>query len=591
MERRIFLTLALILLIGTGFFLRSIDFADLLHFELDQARDARVVDDGLDGDMFDLPLLGPRAGGTFLRLGPGFYYLQYLSATLFGADPAGMAWFVPILSTAAIVVFFFFVRRAFSLSLSLGLSAMFAVSTYFVLYGRFAWNPNPLPFFLIAGFLALLKAVDPEEKRQRGWFITAAALLAFATQLHFLVFVSAPIIVGLFLLWKRPRLMWSAWVGALCAVLVLYMPMLLNEIETGGRNTAEFFGAVTGKSGKGDHPLVNKLAKNVLEQASGYVVVLSGYERGELPTFKTTPSLDIICDGGCREGLWAGLLSLTFAAVGGLILLFRTFRSPPSRERDFFVLSSLWLGVVFLILTPIAFDYSARFFLILAPLPFVLLGLVLTEAERLLHFRFAWVLVLLPLLALSVTNLFFTLDRLDQLRQGRTEAVRIEGADRILKEKARVTLAQQNDIVDYMERRSREANAPVYMFSEPEHRRALKYLMERRGIDNAVLGFDGVYREGVYFLILRSLSNLENGTRKYRITYDEIDRRAFGSLTLFEFRPKEAFISGIRQDFSLLPKAAEDPGRAPRYTWREWWQERQASDTEAAEDGLDTTAP
>ena len=68
----------LALIIALGFFLRSYHFTDWLHFELDQARDARVVDAALEGGPGELPLLGPKAGGTFLRLGPAFYYLQYL---------------------------------------------------------------------------------------------------------------------------------------------------------------------------------------------------------------------------------------------------------------------------------------------------------------------------------------------------------------------------------------------------------------------------------------------------------------------------------------------------------------------------------
>src|SRR3989344_3840076 len=145
----------LVLLVGLGFFLRTYHFSDWLHFELDQARDARVIDTALHGSALDLPLLGPKAGGTFLRLAPGFYYLQYVSTLIFGGDPTGMAMFVLIFSTASIVIFYVFLRRYFGVRLALGLTALFAVSAYFVMYGRFAWNPNMLPFFVLFGFYAL----------------------------------------------------------------------------------------------------------------------------------------------------------------------------------------------------------------------------------------------------------------------------------------------------------------------------------------------------------------------------------------------------------------------------------------------------
>ena len=138
----------LVAIIGFGFFLRSYHFSDWLHFELDQARDARIVDDGLRGDFFDLPLLGPKAGGTTLRLPPAFYYLEYWSAFVFGGTPAGIAVLGMLLSTASIGVFFLLLRRYFSLFLASSLTLLFAVSEFFVMYGRFAWNPNLIPFFL-----------------------------------------------------------------------------------------------------------------------------------------------------------------------------------------------------------------------------------------------------------------------------------------------------------------------------------------------------------------------------------------------------------------------------------------------------------
>ena len=142
-KRTIFFVLLAIT--ALGFFLRAYHFSDWLHFELDQARDARIVDDGLRGDFFDLPLLGPKAGGTALRLPPGFYYLEYMSAVVFGGTPYGIAAIVMILSTLSIPVFFFLVRRFFSVKLGLLLTLLFAGSEYFVMYGRFAWNPNLIP--------------------------------------------------------------------------------------------------------------------------------------------------------------------------------------------------------------------------------------------------------------------------------------------------------------------------------------------------------------------------------------------------------------------------------------------------------------
>ncbi|NMC87867.1 MAG: hypothetical protein GYA69_05505, partial [Candidatus Moranbacteria bacterium] len=72
--------------LAAGIFLRTYNFHDWLRFNTDQARDAVVVSDFLEGKTA-LPLLGPKAGGTDFKLGPIFYYFQIISAKIFGVSP------------------------------------------------------------------------------------------------------------------------------------------------------------------------------------------------------------------------------------------------------------------------------------------------------------------------------------------------------------------------------------------------------------------------------------------------------------------------------------------------------------------------
>ncbi|MGB4943340.1 MAG: glycosyltransferase family 39 protein, partial [Candidatus Moraniibacteriota bacterium] len=213
-RQRKLIWLGLALIMAFGFFLRSYHFADWLHFELDQARDARVIDAALEGGPSELPLLGPKAGGTFLRLGPGYYYLQYLGATLFGGTPAGMAMIILITSVASIAIFFFLTRRLFPDWLALLLTLAYSTAEYLVMYGRFAWNPNMLPCFILLGMYALLRSVGGGERHPGWWLAVSAAAFGIATQLHFLAFLAVPIFVILFLLLRRPRFQLRAWVAA-----------------------------------------------------------------------------------------------------------------------------------------------------------------------------------------------------------------------------------------------------------------------------------------------------------------------------------------------------------------------------------------
>ncbi|MEI6650081.1 MAG: glycosyltransferase family 39 protein [Candidatus Moraniibacteriota bacterium] len=575
----------LMLIIALGAFLRFSHFPDWLHFELDQARDARVVDDALFGGPGDLTLLGMKAGGTSLRLGPGFYYLQYLSGLLFGPTPVGMATFMPILSVLSIPLFFLFARRYFSERLSLGLTLLFSVSAFLTMYGRFAWNPNPIPFFALLGFYALLRSVEPEARHAGRWFVLAAFAIGFSTHLHFLAFLTLPVVTAAFLLIRRPRFPWKVWTVALAAGLFFYVPVVLNEIDTGGANSKAFIAAVTNKSSQGQHSLAGKLVKDTTEHALGYMVVASGYEGGGFYSFGNTSSQDgsfVTCNSACMRGLKYGILALVIF-VSSLVSLGYLIRNEKNRRKsDVLLLSILWFLVPFFVFLPLAYGFAPRFFLVTAPIPFLLLGFLSEAAGKLLPWkRFVILMTAVAIATLACSNLYRLTKRFEQLGRAGTESVRI-APDRILKELTRVTLGQQSTIVAYLKSRSDEHGYPVYMFSEPQHRRALKYLLDRSGVENGVLGFDGIYREGIYVTILRTQSDLSGATKKYLDKYDTIDTREFGTLTLIEFRPKPEAIQDERQIFDT--STTKTTAALPRYTWREWWQRQNDTGNDTADE-------
>lgn len=582
---------SLIVLVAVGFFLRAYQFSPWLHFELDQARDARVIDHALLDGPAELPLLGPKAGGTFLRLAPGFYYVQYVSGLLFGGTPSGIAFLIMLLSASAVLVFFFFIRRYFSVHLSLLLTALFAVSAFFVMYGRFAWNPNMLPFFVLLGMYALLRSVDSGEEKRERWFLVAVCSLTLATHAHFLAFLALPAIALVFLLIKRPRFSLRVWAGALVVVAVLYLPMALNEWETGGSNTREFLAAVTEKSTKEDHGIVEKFLRDTSEHALGALVITTGFEGATFPTFSLDQGkLVRKCAEKCDRGKWYGVAAAMVFGLSLLALVFFFWREEERKKKDFLLLCGIWFAVTFVLFLPLSYGFAPRFFLLSGMLFIILLGLFLLGVKRICGRRVGGTIISLVVGAFIFSNLFFLSQRFDELARAGSEAID-SAPDRILKERIRVTLEQQNRIVDMLEARSREHNFPVYMFSEPQHRRALKYLMEKRGIENAVLGFDGIYRQGVYFLILRAQSDIEDAVKKYRVNYEIGETSSFGTLIVLELIPKEEAIIGERQDFSV-PKPS-DSKAPPRYTWKEFFMRNGTASTEgdsALEAGEDEAA-
>ena len=575
----------MIAIIGLGFFLRTYHFSDWLHFELDQARDARVIDDALSGGPGELTLLGPKAGGTALRLAPGFYYLEYASALIFGGTPAGMAALVMIFSVLSLPLFYLLIRRFFPRQLSLGLMLLFAVSEYAVMYGRFAWNPNLIPFFSLLGFYALLQSVDHEEPKKSKWFLISVFSLTLATHFHFLAFLALPAILVIFLIIRRPRFSWKTWVMAGAVALVLYTPLLLNEMETGGMNTREFFQAVTEKSNNEKHSLIEKALRDVSEHGLAGMVITTGFEGGTFPAIVIPGQNEWIgwaCDSRCDKGKWYGVAATAVFLVSLFFLAWYWWRAAERRQSDFLLLCGIWFGVTFILFLPLAYDIAPRFFLLSLPLFFVFIGLILLSLRKLFGgSRTARQAIWIILFLFVASNLFFLAQRFDELSRAGIEAVD-SPPDRILKERIRVTLEQEDAIVSFLERRSEETGYPVYMWSEPQYRRALKYLLEKRGVENAVLGFDGIYRQGVYYLILRAQSDLEDALEKYRVNYVVGKTTSFGTLVAIELTPKPEALLGERQDFSKAKPV--EVKKSPRYTWREYFNRNFSQPASTEED-------
>lgn len=211
--------LTFVIIIVLGIFLRFFHLHNWMHFELDQARDAKIVYTAIEEGPGELPLLGPRAAGTFLRLGPAFYYMEYLSALFFPTYPSGTTVIIAILSILSLPLFYLFVNRYFSKKVSLGILLIFSVSVFLVIYARFPWNPNTIPFFALLLFYSLLRVVANKEKKKHLWIYTAAFALALGTQLHFLALVSFSLITIIFLLIKRPKIKLKHWAAAILIIL------------------------------------------------------------------------------------------------------------------------------------------------------------------------------------------------------------------------------------------------------------------------------------------------------------------------------------------------------------------------------------
>lgn len=569
----IIITLSLIILLGA--FLRLYHFSDWLHFELDQSRDAKVIDLALEEGIGNLPLLGPKAAGTFLRLGPAFYYFQYLSALVFGGTPSGMALIMALFGIGAIPLFYFLVKRYFADKLSLALTFLFSVSLFLIMYSRFSWNPNALPFFVLLTFLAMLRSADPEDPKKKWWLVIFFISLAIATQLHFLALVILPAIAFFFFLVRLPKAKWYFWIIGVAAALLFYFPPILNDIKTGGDNIGQFLKVAAGRSTKDEHRIVEKLIRNYSEQSLGSWLILSGQENAEWPKFTLAGwRLEAACDQTCRDRLvWGGIAGALFT-LGIILMLWNFFRlrKEEGKRKDFLLLSMLWFAIVFFFYTPIAYDLSPRFLLLIAPLSFIFLGFIIEFGEKYLPKNWKY-LPLVLIMVLAFMNLQSAQKRFSELATAPTIAAKID-TDKILKEKMRVTLEQQYRIIDYVESFYQKNGFPVYLNSDPQYRRSFLYHLDQRAIlrDDLrnVTSSHKIYQNGNYFLIYPTLSDTGADLKKYEASYNMIGKKEFGTLTVFQLEPKKEAVNAVQQE--IQPKtgpAKSAPGVPLRYRWKE----------------------
>ena len=372
-------TVALILfgIISVGIFLRTYQFHDWLRFNADQSRDASLVSHVVDGNVA-WPLLGPKAGGTTFKLGGAFYYLQIVSAKVFGNSPDKMAYPDLFASILTIPLLFLLMRRAFQARTALLLTAGLSVSVFAIKYARFAWNPNSAPLYSILFLYALLAIADAKTVKKLRWALVAGVALGIGVQLHTVLLVVMPITALLFFMFigrKTPSL-WRPAAIVFAVAFALNIGQVIDLAQTNGANVKAFFGATTTKTANGK-TLLGDLATDAVCQAQADAFIISGIGNDDecgtdmvISTYQKAKGLS-----GKLPFLVGLFLSVLFS-VGGAWLWIRAIRkSTDGQVKLFLQLTGMYALINFILFIPLANEISLRFYLASMFVPFILLGL------------------------------------------------------------------------------------------------------------------------------------------------------------------------------------------------------------------------
>jgi 4-amino-4-deoxy-L-arabinose transferase-like glycosyltransferase len=535
-----------LLVIAFAIFLRVHNFSDWLFFKMDQARDAMLAKQALEQGPGWLPLLGPKAGGTDLNVGPAFYYFQYASAVLFqSAHPAVLAYPDLLWGILSIPLFFFFLKKYFSRDWSMILAGLFAVCFLGIQYSRFAWNPNGLVFFNLLFFYSLLNVFDEKIKYRLRWAILAGASFAVSTQLHFLSFFTLPVITVIFIVFNRKdakkSLDWKHILIFFVIVALVYLPMILNEAVSKGENTQEFLKALKDKPSA--HSLWKNLLRDIRYWGQNWFLILTGWISQ-------------------KDGMKGAAVAWLGAILPALFLAVRQFRREkiPIRKK-FLLISILWFLTYFLVYIPIAYQIRPRFFLPLLELPFVFIGYLAVffwEKKKIF-----WKLCVAGgLLIVFVGNIVGTFAWFGEIRAAQNGPVR-PWRTIILKAKDGLTLRHLEKAAEYAQKNCEKPR--IYYSAGSEYKSPFRYIFAIRRTDAApILNFDKE-KEGCFFAFGLTRSEKKKISSRIAKKFDIVSQEKIGAISAYKLQPKSEF--------------ADDPGfsgeseeKSKRIFWKDLWK-------------------
>ncbi len=370
-----------------GIFLRTYNFHAWLDFGSDQVKDINVVNSVVVNHSA-WPSYGPDmshsgAGGHGSRrflIGPMYYYFEIFSALLFGNYPDKLAYPDLLFSILSLPLFFYFLRKIFSVNLSLALTGLYAISFYALSFSHSAWNVNSIPFFSLLFLLSLYEFILAKEKTHWGWIIALGISLGVSTQLHAILLVLFP--ATLFFAWllfmRKNLSAWKKLAVVILLMLILNLGQIVGESRSGFRNTNTFLISLASPRRNDNSVLLKAIGGLSCQfQANAYMAAVIG---------------DDTCDDTLLKGLTHKIrlrevlfdkdffaleisLSALFSLIGYGLLISYFRREKQVSQKQFLGLLLVYVAISFLVLFPLEVDLF-RYFVHTFFVPLVFLGLL-----------------------------------------------------------------------------------------------------------------------------------------------------------------------------------------------------------------------
>jgi 4-amino-4-deoxy-L-arabinose transferase-like glycosyltransferase len=389
-----FTSILLILILLLAAFMRLFMIGKYMTFLGDEGRDALVALDILHGH---LTLLGPRASAGNFFTGPIYYYMMAPALWLSGLNPVGPAVMVALFGVATVFLIYIVGKDFFDKKAGLIAAVLYAVSPLVITYSHSSWNPNTVPFFALLTIYLLYKAVT--TVRSWKYYLLVGFLLGICIQLHYIsLFLAAIVAVSLFLMhWFLNNK-------------VLIVPLIINYLEI-------FVGFLIGFSpfiafeARHNFPNTRTIIQFIASDTSShsYATYSAFYQPIADVFFRVFgrlifvyPSPDLYNRYPLLYLQLFGLL-IIIIAIASIIVLVR------NKNKFVVILLLTWLvlGVLLfgLYKKPI-YDY---YFVFMFPLPFFLIGNLISKALDLTKGKFTYGYILGGIMFVAILgyNLYF----------------------------------------------------------------------------------------------------------------------------------------------------------------------------------------
>ena len=502
-----------------GVFLRAYNFGDYLILKSDQARDALIINQAKLNGISSLPLVGPQIGGTELKLGPVFYYFQFISGKIFGFSPESLAYPDLIFGILTIFLVFLLARKFFVLKISIFLTALSSVSLFLVTFSRFGWNPNSLPFFTFLFAYSFLTAIEKKGRNKWIFLFLTGLSLGIIAQLH--LFAILPLSLGLILfLIITKSLNYKEIIFLISIILFLHTPLIINEIRTDGENIKSFYQAKEKKEARDNkHKIYELFFRSYQENSRAMWISLTGNQN---PDIISTKGTKIVCNQECKDNLLYSLVAMVFFGFSLAVIFCSWIKSNDLVEKKRMLFIILWI-VGFIIFSALfAYQLEIRFYLGIIPL-FILLGgfdlkYILTVGKKIYLRYLVWTICFF----IVFLNFYATFAYLKDLSDSRFSNKK-GGDDLRFENDSKVTLGQLRDIAQEADLRLDKENFLI-ISGETHYVKAMYYLL------SVEYGFRGCYLRGDKYDIDPVFNQLIIYYNKNDDNHSEKTEKKFGTL-------------------------------------------------------------